>query len=248
MVTIEDVVAESLVGGRGAPAVVLRTGEGESVATRGAGGAWTPPAPLALAAPLGARTGAGTVVFAWLEGAHVLARVLGADGGLGEPQTLADGDPGSAVLGVGGDDDGDAVALYSQPGNRLQMSRYDAGREIAAPSAPPPALPAPAIPPPDRHPPRLKHLALDPRHPRADRAPALTLRTDLAGELRITLKHRRRTLRERGLIRTGKVRFKLPRLSAGTWTLTAVEQGASGDASTTARLRFSVRRAARPRP
>jgi hypothetical protein len=192
------------------------------------------------------------VVFAWLAGAQVLARVLGADGRLGEPQTLADGDPDSAVLGVSGDDDGDAVALYSLPGNRLQMSRYDAGREAAAPSTPPAAiadpLPAPTIPPPDRHPPHLRYLALDSRHPRANRAPALMLHTDMAGELRVTLKHRRRTLQARGLIRAGKVRFKLPRLSAGTWTLTAVEQGVNGDASTTARLRFGVKRAARPRP
>jgi hypothetical protein len=327
-VTDQDVVAETLIGGRGTPAVVLRTGEGASVSVL-AGGAWTPPAPLAdedgLASPIGARTGAGTIAFAWVEGphgadpAHVQARVLGADGRLGEPRTLAEGDLGPVVLGVGGDEDGDAVALYSQPGNLLQMSGYDgAGPEITALSVPRagfagqglpfavegfdvwsgPAdaatwrfgdgqtahgvavghaydqaggytvqveladavghttsasrdvaiagldpLPAPTIPPPDRHP-RLTHLALDPRHPRANRAAVLTLRSDLAGELRITLKRRggRRTVTIRRLIRTGKVRVKLPRLAAGTWTLTAAE------ADVQARLRFSVRRAARPRP
>src|SRR4029079_6391851 len=78
------------------PVVVVRQGAGKAIATRRADGTWTPVRPLfgfegatSLAA---ARTGAGTVAFAWVEGAapqHVVARVLDATGELGAPTPLA---------------------------------------------------------------------------------------------------------------------------------------------------------------
>jgi hypothetical protein len=329
-VTDQDVAAETLIGGRGAPAVLLRTGEGESVSTR-AGGVWTPPAPLlpagAVASPVAARTGAGTTVLAWNEvgprSERIVGRVLGADGRLGEAAELAPG-TNAPVLGVGGDDAGDAVVLYSEPTADhfvLQLSGFDGagpritafsvprtgfagqglplaveaedvwsghamtatwhfgdgdvadgvavGHTFAAPGdytvrvdvadatgnvtsatrdvaiAPAPEPPQPTIPPPDRQPPHLRRVAVQLR---AGRAPVLTLHTDLAGELRVRLTHGRRTVKARGLIPAGIVRFTLPRLAPGTWTLSVAEHGVRGDTSRTVRLRVRVRRAARPRP
>jgi hypothetical protein len=86
VVSDADVVAETLVGGPGAPLVVLRSAAGKAIATRGPNGAWTPPAALLGLEGAGsfeaARTGAGTTVFAWVEGAapaRIVGRVAEAD-------------------------------------------------------------------------------------------------------------------------------------------------------------------------
>ena len=87
-------LAETLIGGAGDPVVVVRQGAGKAIATRRADGTWTPVKPFgfegatSLAA---ARTGAGTVAFAWVEGAvrSLVGRVLEATGTLGAPTPLA---------------------------------------------------------------------------------------------------------------------------------------------------------------
>jgi len=100
LVSDADVLAETLIGGAGDPVVVVRQGAGKAIATRRADGTWTPVKPFgfegatSLAA---ARTGAGTVAFAWVAGAvpqHVVGRVLEATGTLGAPTPLA---PATAV-------------------------------------------------------------------------------------------------------------------------------------------------------
>ena len=131
LVSDADVLAETLIGGAGDPVVVVRQGAGKAIATRRADGTWTPVKPFgfegatSLAA---ARTGAGTVAFAWVAGAvpqHVVGRVLEATGTLGAPTPLAPATAGDTLLAVGGDAEGNAVALASQRAT-LRAYGYDA--------------------------------------------------------------------------------------------------------------------------
>ena len=134
-VSDEDVVAERLIGGTGAPVVVVRSIAGKAVATRSGDGDWTPLQRLVGGEDAStydaARTGTGTVAFAWVERLPVrlVGRVLDASGALGAPTTLAPESFGASVLAVGGDAEGNASALTSRPNGpafRLHLNAYDA--------------------------------------------------------------------------------------------------------------------------
>jgi hypothetical protein len=124
-----NAVLETLVGGRGAPVLAVRAPGGlVSVTTRGAGGDWPEPE-LIGASPFpfdAARTGAGTTVFAWTNGARVRASVVERDGEIEDPVAIA---PAQDLLGLGGDAFGDAVVLYSRPAGdtfALRAAGFDA--------------------------------------------------------------------------------------------------------------------------
>jgi hypothetical protein len=137
-VTGPDGVAERLLGGPGAPVAAIRSGTRWSFSVRGDDGTWTAPRPLV--GDEGARTfeaaraGTGAAVFAWVERegpVKVVGRVL--DGTLSAPATLAPATFGDALLAVGADAEGNAVALASQhdpllpdPASTLQAFGYDA--------------------------------------------------------------------------------------------------------------------------
>jgi hypothetical protein len=139
-VTGPAAVAEQLLGGPGAPVAAVRTDVRWSFTTRRDDGTWT--ARRSLLGDEGARffkatrTGTGAAVFAWLERdgqVDLVARVLGADGTLGDPATLAPATDEDALLAVGADTEGNAVALAAQqnpflPGDTfiLQAFGYDA--------------------------------------------------------------------------------------------------------------------------
>jgi hypothetical protein len=112
--------AERLFGGPGDPALVLRFEFGRLLTTRGAGGTWTAPRPLLRDQPFeAARTGAGTIAFAVVEPTGLVGRIFDPQSGLGDPTPLGDG----ALLAVGGDAQGDAVALTG--GDELRTIGYD---------------------------------------------------------------------------------------------------------------------------
>ncbi|WP_028066118.1 hypothetical protein [Solirubrobacter soli] len=135
-VTGPGAVVERLLGGPGAPVAAIRAGTLWSYATRRDDGTWTTPRPL-----LGdegarffqaARAGTGEAVFAWLqrEGqVKLIGRVLGADGTLSAPATLAPATFDDNLLAVGADREGNAVALAAQEdygGYVLRAFGYDA--------------------------------------------------------------------------------------------------------------------------
>ena len=143
-----DIVAEKLLGGPGAPLVVARSAGGKLISARAADGVWTPPAVLVGLEGAGsydaARTGAGTTVFAWVEGGaqgRIVGRVLSADGTLGERDRLSAEGLGATMLAVGGDAEGNATALYSRLGDEdytLRMNGYDAaGPRLTSVNTPP---------------------------------------------------------------------------------------------------------------
>ena len=288
VVSDADVVAERLVGGAGAPLVVLRSATGKAIATRGADG-WTPAAPLLGAEDAStfqaARTGTGTTVFAWVVGAFpgtTVGRVADAAGVLGEPVTLRE--TGSVLLAVGGDARGNALALYSRPGDGAFVLGATDYRVYAPPEASPDPDPVIEEPPvletsepqeepttePDAPPatdlraPLLGAISISPRRQRAARAGMLSLTTDEGGLAEFALtktapgvrsggrcvdRARRhgpsctRTLARRTAshpVVSGTQRVRLPRLSAGTWTLTVVVTDAAGNASRPRRLRLHV--------
>ena len=125
-----DVVGERLLGGPGAPAAVVRSEQGRALATRGADGTWTAPEPVFGFDQFdAARTGRGTIAFAFTDGARLRARVFDPATGLGDTDTLGTAVPEDAVLAAGGDQEGDAVALVNRRGDggfRLSTFGYDA--------------------------------------------------------------------------------------------------------------------------
>jgi hypothetical protein len=157
VVTDADVTLDRLVGGPGAPLLVVRGTFDKAITTRRPDGVWTPLEPLidiegARSFDV-ARTGTGTTVFAWVEGIpprRVIARVAGADGVLGDPHPLTEPGPAATLLSVGGDAAGDATAVYTRSrdtGFELAMDGYDAaGPRLTSVSVPPRAVAGLALP------------------------------------------------------------------------------------------------------
>jgi hypothetical protein len=91
-------------------------------------GGW-PQGELLAGSPLpvqGVRTGTGSAVFAWTNGARVRAAVMEADGTLGNTTAVA---IAQDLLGVGGDAQGNAVVLYGRPAGdtfALRTAGFDA--------------------------------------------------------------------------------------------------------------------------
>ena len=143
-----DLIAEQVLGGSGAPLVVMRGLGDKSVSARRPDGVWTAPAVVvgiegARSLDV-ARTGRGTTVFAWIQGgnnARRFGRVVDADGRPGPRETLAEAGPADTLLAVGADFSGNAVALYSRGvgnGLQLRMNGYDAaGPRLTTFSIPP---------------------------------------------------------------------------------------------------------------
>ncbi|MDA0161537.1 hypothetical protein OM076_14770 [Solirubrobacter ginsenosidimutans] len=273
VVSDTDAIAERIVGGAGAPLVVLRSADGKAITTRG-DDHWTPAAPLLgeedASTFQAARTGAGTTVFAWVVGAfpgRTVGRVANASGVLGAPVTLRE--TGSVMLAVSGDARGNALALYSRPGGDafvLGAIDYDVDGEpepapypdsdpvVEAPpeidtSEPqePPTIEPSAPPESDERAPRLERVSISPKRVHAGRAATLALATDEAGRTTITLTKTgrcaaracpRRTISR--AVRPGTQRVRLPRLSAGAWTLTVVVTDAAGNASRPRHLHLHV--------
>ncbi len=122
-------VVEQLIGGKGAPVMTIREPGGlvEETARR-PGGGWDHGQLLAASAfPVeGVRTGTGSAVFAWTGAARVRGAVLEPDGTLGDTVAIA---TAQDLLGVGGDAQGDAVALYTRPAGTtfaLRTAGFDA--------------------------------------------------------------------------------------------------------------------------
>jgi len=162
VVSAADHVPEKLLAGA---VIVVRGGADKHVNRRTAYGHWT--APVELTGLFGAhtfeaaRTGAGTSVFAWVDAGsrNVVTRVMGADGSLGAPVTVRR--TGTALLAAGGDAEGNAAILYTEPfgyAARLLLSRYDG------------AGPRPAMPRPVRDVPMMPRLPAIPPPPQGDRA------------------------------------------------------------------------------
>jgi len=126
-----DGIPETLVGNRGLPLAIVRSGTGVSVVTRMMDG-WSAPKPLV--GPAGARsvvatrTPRGTTITAWVEPGtgRAVGRAISQDGVPDVPELLG---PGSMMLGVAGDVEGNGVALFSRPqgdGFVLEAAGYDA--------------------------------------------------------------------------------------------------------------------------
>jgi hypothetical protein len=136
VVSTDDAIADKLLGGAGAPLLVVRDATGKSISTRGPDGAWTPLAPLVGPEEAGsynaARTGTGTTVFAWVSAVaptRLVGRVADASGTLGAPTPLSPAIGGTTLLAVGGDAEGNAAVLSTRPQGDafvLRLHGYDA--------------------------------------------------------------------------------------------------------------------------
>jgi hypothetical protein len=130
-----DTIAEKLIGGAGDPVFSGRTGARKVVTTRTPDGAWTEPATLVEF--LGTRfygatrTSAGTTAFAWIDEDELVGRVL-AGGALQAPVKIAPATEEDALVALGSDGEGDAVALTSR-GIDDRASQHAYGYDAAGP-------------------------------------------------------------------------------------------------------------------
>ncbi len=84
-----------------------------------------------------ARTGRGTIAFAFTDGARLRARVFDPATGLGDTDTLGTAVPEDAVLAAGGDSEGDAVALVNRRGDARLPAEHLRLRRRRARASPP---------------------------------------------------------------------------------------------------------------
>ena len=126
----ESLFLTNLLGGAGDPLVIVAYEFGRLLTTLGPDGHWTPLKPLVRQRTFQvARTGAGGAVFAWPEGSDLVGQVLDPEGRLGERTTIAAAAETDAVVAVGADAQGNAVALASQKNgdaDELRTYGYDA--------------------------------------------------------------------------------------------------------------------------